>query len=70
MTPFLKEQIGLFNDVSKYVMGMILNHTSPEKRANSIHKFIVMSKVIFLLHCVLIKMSYCKLFWGQDSKRF
>lgn len=46
-TPFLKEQIGIFNDVSKYVMAMILNKLSPENRAKSMEKFVKMSKVSY-----------------------
>jgi len=43
-TPFLKEQIMLFNNISKYVMAMVLNHKTAEERAKSIHKFIGMAR--------------------------
>jgi len=43
-TPSLKDQIILFNDISKYVVAMILNRESASDRAKSISKFIEMSK--------------------------
>lgn len=48
-TPLLKDQICLFNDVSKYVVAMILNRESAVDRALSISKFMTMSKVFFLI---------------------
>ena len=41
----LKDQIGLFNDVSKYVVAMILNRESAVDRAKAVQKFINMSQV-------------------------
>ena len=44
-TPLLKDQICLFNDVSKYVVAMILNRESAADRALSVSKFMSMSQV-------------------------
>lgn len=44
-TPLLKDQIGLFNDISKYVVAMILNHEAVTNRAAAVKKFVAMSQV-------------------------
>ena len=44
-TPLLKDQIILFNDISKYVVAMILNRETPTDRAKSVSKFVEMSEV-------------------------
>ena len=49
-TPYLKDQIVLFNDVSKYCIGMCLNHSEAEKRAQSVHKFVEASRRLLELH--------------------
>lgn len=83
-TPFLKEQIGIFNDISKYVMAMILNKLSPENRAKSMEKFVKMSKRLLelndfntllailggMVHSTISRLQKSKEFLSNEAKLF
>jgi len=44
-TPLLKDQICLFNDISKYAVAMVLNREAAADRVKAVQKFISMSQV-------------------------
>ncbi|XP_065655585.1 RAS guanyl-releasing protein 2-B isoform X3 [Hydra vulgaris] len=82
--PNLRDQISLFNDISKYVIAMVLSHNTPELRAKSIHKFIEMTKQLLKLndfnavmavvgglgHSALLRLNKTKEFLSPEDKLF
>ena len=48
--PLLATQISMFNDLSKWIMGMVLNKENAEFRAKAMKKFIRVGRVGNIFH--------------------